>query len=65
MIFGTIEKWNMVVSKFFKPVNLAGVFEETQSNRVYGRVAPSLVEEAAGSVQMVEVVVVSLRSEPI
>lgn len=43
-------------------MNLARVFEQTQCYTMYRRITPSLVEEPACSVQMIEVILVCLTS---
>ena len=42
------------------PVNTVGVLEESETDTVDGRIAPALIEETTGSVEMVEVVLVCL-----
>jgi hypothetical protein len=44
------------------PVDLALILKQTESNAVYGSITPSLVEETAGSVQVVKVVLVRLAA---
>lgn len=43
-------------------MNLARVLKETQGNTVNGRVTPTLVEEATGAVQVVEIILVRLAA---
>lgn len=43
-------------------MNLASVFKQTQGNAVNGRISPSLVEEAARAVEVIEVVFVRLAA---
>ena len=42
-----------------RPVDFAGVLEEAECDGVDGRVAPALVEEAAGAIEVLEIVLVS------
>jgi len=39
-------------------MNLATVFEETKCNAMHGSVTPSLVEEATGTIEMFEILLV-------
>lgn len=47
------------------PVNLAGIFKETQSNRMNWSITPSFIEEPTRTVEMVEVGFVSFAAEEI
>ena len=44
-----------------RPVNLARILKQAQGDAVHGCVAPALVEEAAGAIEMVKVVLVDAR----
>lgn len=44
------------------PVDLGLVLEETQGNAVHRSISPSLVEETSGTVQVVEIILVSLAA---
>lgn len=52
---GAVEEGDMAVSDIFEPVDFARVFEETDSDGVNGSVAPALVEETSGAVEVLEV----------
>ena len=62
IIIRTMCKGHMPVSYIIKKVDLVLVQHQAGCDRVDGRVAPSLVEEAAVFVELVEEVEVGLRS---
>lgn len=48
-----------------EPVDFTRVFEQAQCDRMHGSIAPSLVEEAARAIEMLEIVLVSFTSPKI
>ena len=65
IIIGTVREGYMPVPDVVKEMNLVLVQHQTGSNGMNGRVSPSLVEEAAILVQLVEEVEIWLRSQPV
>lgn len=61
----TMRKRDVVVCNVVKEVHLTPVQEEACSNRVHGSIAPSFVEEATLLIQMLEVIHIFLRPQPI
>lgn len=56
---------NTILSRSNLPVHLAGIFKETQSNRVDRGITPSFIEEATSAIEVVEVGLVSFAAEEI
>lgn len=56
---------DMVIGNVVEEVNLVFLEEQTSGDRVYRSITPSLVEEAAILVELVEVIRVGLGSKPI
>lgn len=56
---------NMVIGNVVEEVNLVFLEEQPRSDRVYRSITPSLIEEAAILVELVEVIRVGLGSKPI
>ena len=55
----------MLIANVPEPMNLILVFKQTQRNSVHRRVAPPLVEEPSGSVQVVEICCISFAAPEI
>lgn len=51
---------NMVISNVVEEVNLVFLEEQTSSDRVYWSITPSLIEEPAVLVELIEVIRVGL-----
>ncbi len=49
-IIGAIEEGNVLVADVAEPVDLVLILEETKCNAMHRRVAPALVEKAAGAI---------------
>ena len=60
----TMRKWDMVISNLVKEVNLIFLQHQGSCNTVDRRIAPSLVEEPAVMIQIIEVVNVLFRAKP-
>jgi hypothetical protein len=56
-------EWDMIVSNVVEEVNF--FFLQHQRNRMYGCVAPTLVEKAAGMIERCEIVNVGLGPKPV
>lgn len=59
---GAIEEGNVLVADVPEPMDLALILEQAKSNAMNGRVAPALVEEATGAIEVIEVVAVLLAA---
>jgi len=60
-----VRKGNVVIRDVVEKMYLVLLEHESRGNAVHGRVAPTLVEEAARAIQVVEVVNVGFGAEPI
>lgn len=60
-----VGEWNVVVGDFVEEVDFFLLQKKTRSNRMYGGVTPSFVEEPAIFVEGVEVVDICIRSQPL
>ena len=60
----TVCEWNMPVSNIVEELDFLLFQQETGSNRMHRRVAPSLVEEAAILIQDFEEIRVGFRTQP-
>jgi hypothetical protein len=60
-----VGEWNVVVGNVVEEMDFVLVKEKTSSNRMYGSITPTLVEESTILVERFEVVEVGFRSEPI
>lgn len=62
---GTVSEGIVTIRNLVKKVYFTLVEKQRRSDRVYGRIAPALVEEASRLVQKLKVIQVGLASEEI
>ena len=57
-----VEEGDMLVTDILEPMDLAGIFKQTQSNTVDGSITPAFVEETSSAIEMVKVFFVGGRA---
>src|SRR5690242_6683400 len=57
-----VEERDVLIADVTEPVDFGFVFEKAERDAVYGCVAPALVEETTGAVEVVEVITVDLTA---
>lgn len=62
---GTVGERDVIVANLVEEVNFVSLQHKSGSNRVNGSVTPTLVEETAIVIQGIEVLEVSVRTQPV